>query len=203
MNTTHCISTGILTSKAKDEIINSLATLMLVHTVRPKPADLNTMAASLARIHPSLKDTSATGFVSVCLDIAVSIYIITYSVQYTWKKKLRNKFKNLRAEKAGIVVPPPKKARVEQSIDGDCAGSSTSGQNESFASDLAEYESNVKHLQKVYKSRKWTVLGMSLLLDLTRERREKWVQDDTPPVYKFLEVFPCLQEQGVVSCQEL
>ena len=37
--TTACIKSGVLTKRSRDEIVNSLATLMLVHTSRPTPED--------------------------------------------------------------------------------------------------------------------------------------------------------------------
>ena len=62
--TTTCVKSGILTKKASDEIVNSLATLMLVHTSRPSPDDFTTVCKRLAEKYPALKDKVDGGYVS-------------------------------------------------------------------------------------------------------------------------------------------
>lgn len=64
-HTNECIESGILTQRAQDEFVNSLATLMLVFTIRPTRKDYETVAAALVRVHPSVKDTSSNGYVSL------------------------------------------------------------------------------------------------------------------------------------------
>lgn len=62
--TNKALGTGILTKKARVEIITSLSTLMLVHTSRPTPNDLTTVSRRLVEKHPKLKDKVDNGFVS-------------------------------------------------------------------------------------------------------------------------------------------
>ena len=66
--TTACIKSGVLTKRSRDEIVNSLATLMLVHTSRPTPEDLTMVSRRLMEKYPILKDNVDGGYVShTCL----------------------------------------------------------------------------------------------------------------------------------------
>ena len=62
--TNKVLETGILTKKARVEIITSLSTLMLVHSSRPTPNDLTTVSRRLVEKHPKLRDKVDNGFVS-------------------------------------------------------------------------------------------------------------------------------------------
>ena len=62
--TTEEMKTGALTPKARDEIIHSLATLMMVHTIHPSPQDYNMVCSRLIKTYPLLKDQIDGGFVS-------------------------------------------------------------------------------------------------------------------------------------------
>ena len=61
--TTKAIETGILTKSARVEIVHSLSTLMLMHTSRPMPHDLDTVSRRLIEKHPTLRDTVDKGYV--------------------------------------------------------------------------------------------------------------------------------------------
>ena len=54
----------MLSQKARDEIVNSLSTLILVHTIRPTSEDYNTVCSRLVKKHAVLKDHIGSGFVS-------------------------------------------------------------------------------------------------------------------------------------------
>lgn len=115
--------------------------------------------------------------------------------QDSWKRKLRQKFKNLRrparAEKAGITNDVPvceKKRKVE-----------VPSLEEPSPSDIAEYDENCKYLQKVYSSQKWTEVGMATLLEETADQRNKWITKENPTVAVIRDRFPCLQEANLVS----
>ncbi len=105
------------------------------------------------------------------------------------------KFKNLRrpstAGKAGITVPPRLKNKLDTLLKTASVQPSTS--------DVAEYEHHIKHLQKCYKSKKWSVTSMILLLEQTAVLRRKWIQDECPIVKEVIEKFPCLTEPKLVS----
>ena len=62
--TNESIKSGVLTPKARSEIVHSLATLMMVHTIRPTTDDLNIVCARLIKMYPILKDTMDNGHVS-------------------------------------------------------------------------------------------------------------------------------------------
>ena len=124
--------------------------------------------------------------------------IVLYPLQDSWKRKLCQKFKNLRrpsrSEKAGITIDPDatvpdKKRKVEASIKEEPTLS---------LSDIEEYNEHCKHLQKVYYSHKWTEVGMATLLEETAAQRTKWILQESPTVAVILEKFPCLKEPKLV-----
>ena len=57
------IETGILTKKARVEIVDSLATFMLVYTSRPTPHDFTTISRRLIEKYPILRDKVDNGYV--------------------------------------------------------------------------------------------------------------------------------------------
>ena len=66
--TTKAIETGVLTKSARVEIVHSVATLMLMHTSRPTPHDLDTVSRLIEK-HPKLRDTVDKGYVSSTFDV--------------------------------------------------------------------------------------------------------------------------------------
>lgn len=70
---------------------------------------------------------------------------------------------------------------------------------EPSASDVAEYEKHISHLQKTYKSKKWSLSSLQVLMEQTATLRRKWIHDHIPPVREVLEKFPCLSEPKLVS----
>lgn len=62
--TNEAMKSGVLTPRARDEIVNSMATLMMVHTIRPTPNDYNTVCLRLIKAHPILRDGADSGYVS-------------------------------------------------------------------------------------------------------------------------------------------
>ena len=122
-------------------------------------------------------------------------------MQDLWKRKLCQKFKNLRrpsrSEKAGIPFDldstvPEKKQKVEASIKEEPTLSLT-------FSDIAEYNEHCKHLQKVYSSHKWTEVGIATLLEETAAQHTKWILQESLTVAVILDKFPCLKEPKLVS----
>lgn len=63
METMSSIKSGVPTRKARDEVINSLATLIMVHTLRPSPDDYSAVCKKLIQKHPILKDNIGSGYV--------------------------------------------------------------------------------------------------------------------------------------------
>ena len=96
----------------------------------------------------------------------------------------------MRAEKAGIEIPPAKRRKGNEE-DPEASSSSSSPS----PSDRAEYN---KHVQKAYTSQKWSVANMSSLLDETALQRRQWIMEDSPSVKDILNKFPCLKESKLV-----
>ena len=71
--TTGNIAAGVLTQKTREEVVNSLSTLMLVYTIRPTPNDYNIICKRLVDKHPTLKDHAGSGYVSVYVCV-VGVY---------------------------------------------------------------------------------------------------------------------------------
>ena len=141
-----------------------------------------------------LAHLSACMYVPLCC-----ICLITHAYQQdSWKRKLRNKFKNLRrperAAKLG-VRPLPKKRRE----DDDTTAPTNAGSVTPSVSDLEQYERHVQHLQKLYRGRKWVASQLSSLLHETFPLRRKWITEENPTAKDVFEKFPCLQEPKLVS----
>lgn len=63
--TTAAIETGILIPKHRDEIVNSVAHVMIAYTMKPSPNEYNTICRRLIQQYPTLTDNkSETGYVS-------------------------------------------------------------------------------------------------------------------------------------------
>ena len=67
--TTAALDSGRITRKARDEIVNSLSTLVLVHTMHPTSDDYNVVCSRLVKKHLILKDHIGSGYVSMQLNI--------------------------------------------------------------------------------------------------------------------------------------
>lgn len=60
------VTTGLITARARKEIIQVLRTYMTAYTVRPTPEEYTTVCRKLVEKYPSLKDTKGkTKFVSL------------------------------------------------------------------------------------------------------------------------------------------
>ena len=64
--TSEAIESGVLTRRARVEIHNAVATLILVHTSRPNSNDRDIICRRLVTKVPALKDSSPSGYVSLC-----------------------------------------------------------------------------------------------------------------------------------------
>lgn len=65
--TSEAVRSGLVTKAARIEINNSLATLVMVYTMRPTPTDMHTVCRRLVEKYPKLKDSSPNGYVSIHL----------------------------------------------------------------------------------------------------------------------------------------
>ena len=91
-NTEDAISTGILTSKVRTEIVQSLSASILVHTKKPTPEEYNTICSKLIDTYPTLRDEyGGSGYVSwqsilmlvVICGLSVSICGVAGSYMYS------------------------------------------------------------------------------------------------------------------------
>lgn len=73
--TSKAIETGILTKNSRVEIVHSLSTLILMHTSRPTPHDLDTISRRLVQKYPKLRDTVDSGYVRTSIHLCQT-YII-------------------------------------------------------------------------------------------------------------------------------
>ena len=62
--TTAALNNGVLTSAARNEIINALAKLIMVNTRYPSAKKLERLAEKLVIQHPTLRDSVGSGYVS-------------------------------------------------------------------------------------------------------------------------------------------
>ena len=78
------ISSGVPTRKARDEIVNALSTLIMVHTIRPSSEDYTIICKKLVEKHPTLKDSLGSGY--VILIICVILGLLEEKVEDEIKK---------------------------------------------------------------------------------------------------------------------
>lgn len=129
------------------------------------------------------------------------------------------KFKNLRRperkQRLGVsddISPPLKKKKVDSPSKKSSSAVTATGLSsylncsslftvvaDSSSSDMATYEQNISYLQKNYRSHKYSISTISLLLEETRTLRRKWISQENPSVKSILEKFPCFQEPNFVS----
>ena len=80
-STTKAVDTGILTKRARVEIVHSLSTLILLHTCRPTPYDLDTVSRRLIQKYPKLRDSVDKGYVSI--DVYMFLIHVPNTVERT------------------------------------------------------------------------------------------------------------------------
>ena len=71
------LESGRITRKARDEIINSLSTLILVYTIHPMPDDYNIVCRNLVKKHPILNPF--TGDFTVTVSDINGLYFLFFS----------------------------------------------------------------------------------------------------------------------------
>ena len=77
--TMEALTTGIVSKRARSEIVNVVAHKVLEHTERPTSEEYTTVSRMLINKHPKLKDTIGNGYVSshICYCLVVRIYACT------------------------------------------------------------------------------------------------------------------------------
>lgn len=178
----------------------------MLHTVSPSPAECAIICDRLVKTNPVLKDSVGSGYVRQSFSQLVqhmTIHLLQYTLyQDSWKKKLRNRFKNIRrpqrAAKLGLTII--KKAKTEET---ESEASLTVTEAAPSCSDLDEYERHVRRIQKLYSGRKWVMSQFSILLVETFSIRRKWILEDSPSAEDVLEKFPCLKECSLVKLNNM
>jgi hypothetical protein len=192
-------SGSILLPASRNEIVDSLSTIIMLETKHPSANQLEKVALRLISVYPTIADKLPGG--------------CPYA---SWKKKLQNKFKNLnrpeRRRQLGFINEtdethqPTKKIKL---VD-DVSAMTTPSQEE-------EYQRNKLKLKQLYDSNKWSLTGMKSLMSETFggyythtvqyvftfiicivEIRRQWICTENPTVEIILSEFPCLKEPDLV-----
>lgn len=90
------ISTGIVVSSSKSEIMSTLAMCIFQHTTYPTSDEYNAVCRQLFQKYPSLRDESTSGYVSSFLNVLIYQHVCNLLWQGSWKLALRQKMKNIR-----------------------------------------------------------------------------------------------------------
>ena len=209
------IDMGIVSSKARREIVQVLRTLIAMHTLYPISDHYVTICQKLIAEFPKLRDPIGTnGFVSVLLLpkkytfhllIACDIDLCTCIHQGSWRMSLRNSFKNFRRDhpidENGEQIhrpvsshnPEPPHKRMKPCADDDQIGMDDE--------EDVSYEEMVRDLQSEYrkgrKERNHSVLKQ--LMEKTRNGRRRWIETERPLVHEAIDTFPCLATSKGVS----
>lgn len=146
---------SVLLPSARNEIIDALATIILLETTHHTSNQLQKIAIRLVSVYPNIGDKVPGGpnYVS-----QIPIYLYCFcDFKASWKRKLQNKFKNLhrtdRFKTAGLTPEPPqKRAKMD---------------NDTSQSTIAEYKRHASKLKEIYKSKKGVLSGMRDLLSET------------------------------------
>lgn len=69
--TTDILKTGVLTPRARDEIINHMSSQIMLFIMYPSTAQLNVCCDRLVTIHPACRDSIGSGYVSVLHNTSV------------------------------------------------------------------------------------------------------------------------------------
>lgn len=65
-----------ITNAVRQEVVSAVATLMMVHTMHPTPEQYTSIAVSLVKEYPVLKDSFGCGYVSVHKHILYTCIIL-------------------------------------------------------------------------------------------------------------------------------
>lgn len=68
-HTNAAIKSGMLTSRARDEVVNHLACQIMRYTMYLSTEDLKLCCSRLVQLYPACKDTVGSGYVSSGLDV--------------------------------------------------------------------------------------------------------------------------------------
>lgn len=148
------------------EIVAATVTLAMTHTLLPTPLEYTVLAEKIVSEFPVLADTYGCGFT-------------------TWRKRIVQKFKNVRKPPAGkkrpnddSVCSAAKAPRLEEELD---------------QSDDEEYDKYVKDLKHEMKRANPRSGKVKELMDKTSAGRRKWIESTKPSSVELVEVFPFLR----------
>lgn len=153
---------------------------MLTYTKTPTGEQYNTICLKLIEKYPKLRD--GIGFVSKCmLSGHSSGWISYYSLQGSWKMKLRDRFKFLRrpaGAQAEIISGDPPRKRHKKSLWLESSTIDDTVIDKSLETSLAEL--------KIECSKKKKGRCMGTIQDLTLSTfsaRRKWIKRKTTPCW--------------------
>ena len=112
----------MLVPSSRNEIVDALATLIMVHTSHPSLSQLETIAKKFVNVYPNAADKVPGGSNYVSFYNYYVFQISVFFIQASWKTKLQNKFKNLN-RKTNIIQPSKKRKIIENDLTPTCTSS--------------------------------------------------------------------------------
>ena len=187
-----CIRTGILTQACRNEIIQTLIALIWTQTHRPTSVAYNTVCRRLIEVHPSLADDDEPKHVcETYYTVSTDHFSCIYFPQFSWKRKLRDRFKFLRRPPISPKQsgPAPKRHKGPQPVHTAVViGEQTE----------EDHDADVK-MMKTEMSKKKNIGELCAVMKRTFSNRAQWIQSNEPPVQDVLEMYPALCSPKVVS----
>ena len=145
----------MLVPSSRNEIVDALATLIMVHTSHPSLSQLETIAKKLVNVYPNAADKVPGGSNYVSFYNYYVFQISVFFIQASWKTKLQNKFKNLN-RKTNIIQPSKKRKIIENDLTPTCT-----------SSQLDEYNRHKAKMKNIYDSNKWVFSSICTMLSET------------------------------------
>lgn len=168
-----------ITGAVHCEIVSTLATLMMVHTMYPTPEQYTTVCQKLVGEYKILHDGFGCGYVS-SLALLTQFYAIPLycflCIQATWRQKLIFKFQNGRNKRG-----KRQKRNLQNGLKEDLQTSE-------------EYNSAVSQLKKEFTQKKVPkAKTVKKLLDDTFATQRMWIVRDQPHISEKVEKFQFMQ----------
>ena len=95
-------SENVLLPAARNEIVNSIVTVIMLNTTHPSSAQLEKVAMRFIGLYPIASDKVLGGTLYVSVIIVNYIKFINFA-KASWKRKLQNKFNSVNFSTRGIL----------------------------------------------------------------------------------------------------
>lgn len=125
--------------------------------------------------------------------------IFNTSIQLSWTKALKNRFKNMRrvprSARTGLDFTPPDTNRKKKNALHQNWSQSTSGQ----VLDELTYQRHKTALVRDHERKKTSTESTLIMMRETAANRRQWIQEERPTVTVIIKEFPYLKDPPVVS----